>query len=239
LSQYQLNLWKDKKFLQTFFISFLFLVIVLLALTKFVVFIEQRNGFSFNDPILKLFSPIDLTWLIFSVIYLSLILGIIHLIRFPKYLLIAIQSYSLLILFRTLFMFLLPLNPPEKMILLKDPFVEFFSSNGIILTKDLFFSGHTATMFLLFLTARENFYKITFLIATFIIAASVLIQQVHYTIDVITAPFVTYCAYSIIIYLNKHHCHQDIPLLHLLLEIQWLKSIIISSGNLVGIQLLH
>lgn len=203
MSQYQLNLWKEKNFLQIFSISFLFLIIILLAFTKFVVYIEQRNGFSFNDPLLKLFSPIDLTWLIFSIIYISLILGIIHLIRYPKYLLIAVQTYALLVLFRTLFMFLLPLNPPDKMILLKDPFVEFFSSNGIVLTKDLFFSGHTATMFLLFITARTKFYRICFFIATLIIASSVLIQQVHYTIDVITAPFVTYCAYRIVIYLNK------------------------------------
>ena len=44
-----------------------------------------------------------------------------------------------------------PLDPPPGMIVLEDPLVQLFGGASRPLTRDLFFSGHTSTMFLLFL----------------------------------------------------------------------------------------
>jgi len=99
-------------------------------------------------------------------------------------------------------MFLIPLNPPAEMIPLNDPFVQNFSS-GRILTKDLFFSGHTATIFLLFLTSGGKAFKIFFLSATILVGACLLLQHVHYTIDVISAPFFGYLCYRFIYRVQK------------------------------------
>ena len=55
-------------------------------------------------------------------------------------------------------MYSLPFNPPPEMIPLNDPFVQFFGS-GKLLTKDFFFSGHTATLFLLFLVIDKKPFK--------------------------------------------------------------------------------
>jgi len=52
-------------------------------------------------------------------------------------------------------MYSAPLDAPERLILLNDPFVQFIGS-GEALTKDLFFSGHTATLFLLFLRSADQ-----------------------------------------------------------------------------------
>ncbi len=100
---------------------------------------------------------------------------------------------------RILSMFLLPLEPPEKMILLKDPFVEFFGS-GQTLTKDLFFSGHTATLLILFLVTEKKIIKIIFFVSTIVVAICVLIQHVHYTIDVFAAVFFTYACYKLLLH---------------------------------------
>ena len=98
---------------------------------------------------------------------------------------------------RILAMYLLPLQPPEKMIILNDPFVEFFGT-GQTLTKDLFFSGHTATLLILFLISEKKIIKTIFLISTIVVAIAVLLQHVHYTIDVFAAVFFTYTCYVVL-----------------------------------------
>lgn len=177
--------------------TLILLSVVLFSLTRFLIFIESRNGFSFEDPLLKLFEPIDLTWLTFTLIYGSIITAVFYLISKPEKLLFTIQLYTLMVVVRIIAMWLLPLNPPEKMIILVDPFVEFFGT-GKTLTKDLFFSGHTATLFILFLTTDSKYLKLFFLICTIGVAISVLLQHVHYSIDVFAAVIITYACYSIL-----------------------------------------
>jgi membrane-associated phospholipid phosphatase len=110
---------------------------------------------------------------------------------------IALQTYGLMVFFRGAAMYLTPFNAPEKIIILHDPFVQFFGDGGI-LTKDLFFSGHTGTMFLIFLLVENKTLKTIFLVATILVGSAVLLQHVHYTIDVFVAPFVAYGSYRII-----------------------------------------
>ncbi|MEJ2196628.1 MAG: phosphatase PAP2-related protein [Ignavibacteriaceae bacterium] len=183
-------------------LTVVFLVIILIVLSNFLEYIEQRNGVILPDPILNIFNPIDLTWLIFGLIYASIIIAIIDLTKEPNQLLLAIQSYSLLIMFRLMVMYVTPLNAPAKLLFLNDPVVQFFGS-GQILTKDLFFSGHTATLFLLFLIVNKRILKIFFLFSTIIIGAAVILQHVHYTVDVLTAPFFSYSAYRIVSIINE------------------------------------
>src|ERR1039457_264180 len=108
------------------FFTVLLLALVLLSFTRFLNYVELRAGFTFTDPILNLFSPIDLTWIIFSLIYIGLIVAIFYFINDPHLFLTALQSYLVLVLFRTAAMYLLPLNPPAGMISLNDPFVQIF-----------------------------------------------------------------------------------------------------------------
>ena len=94
-------------------------------------------------------------------------------------------------------MYVTPLEAPDNMLSLNDPLVQFFGT-GNILTKDLFFSGHTATLFLFFLIADKKYLKVIFLIFTSIVALAVLLQHVHYTVDVVAAPVFAYVSYRII-----------------------------------------
>jgi len=183
-------------------ITVLILAIILFLFPNFLAFVEGRPGVILADPILELFNPIDLTWLTFGLIYISLIVAIISFAAKPDILLLALQSYSLLVIFRMLVMYSAPLDAPERMILLNDPFVQFFGS-GKVLTKDLFFSGHTATLFLLFLLSDKKHLKIIFLINTMLVGTAVLLQHVHYTIDVLTAPFFAYSSYKIVTVINN------------------------------------
>jgi hypothetical protein len=73
-----------------------------------------------------------------------------------------------------------------------DP-VKFFSGSArIYLTKDLFFSGHTATTFLLLLYVwRYRRMRAAMILAHVVVVASVFASHLHYTIDVLGAYFAT------------------------------------------------
>jgi len=193
--------WKvfltDKKKQKELIVTILFLVAILIIFPLFLQFVETRPGVVFTDPLLALFNPIDLTWLTFGLIYLSIVITLFSLVNKPETLLFGFQCYGLMVLFRLILMYLLPLEPPVKLIPLNDPFVQLLGT-GEILTKDLFFSGHTATLFLLFLIMEKRVFKIILLTSTIIVGITVLLQHVHYTVDVAVAPFVAYTSYKII-----------------------------------------
>ncbi|MDZ7767226.1 MAG: phosphatase PAP2-related protein [Melioribacteraceae bacterium] len=177
-------------------VTLFFLIIVLIFLPRFLELMELRDGFAFRDPLLNIFEPIDVTWLTFLIIYTGLIIAVYHLAQTPNLFLLALKVYTLTIIFRMIGMYFLPLDPPEKLIPLDDPFVQFWGS-GEILTKDLFFSGHTSTTFIFFLTAYSKNYKLIFLVATILVGVLVLLQHVHYTIDVFAAPFFAFTSFEI------------------------------------------
>ncbi|MBK9098802.1 MAG: hypothetical protein IPM14_11920 [bacterium] len=189
--------FQDSKSRIEFIITIIVMIPLLSVFSRFLLFIEEREGVVLNDPLLNLFNPVDLTWATFALIYVALIIFLVSIIKEPKKLMIALQTYGLMVFFRGVAMYLTPFNAPEKIILLHDPFVQFFGDGGI-LTKDLFFSGHTGTMFLLFLLVDNKTLKTIFLVATILVGSAVLLQHVHYTVDVFVAPFVAYGSYRII-----------------------------------------
>jgi len=189
---------------QELLFTLLLLAALLLSFVQFLNYIELRAGETFSDPLLNIFPPIDLTWIIFSLIYICLITAIISLANNPANLLRALQAFIVLEITRTVTLFLLPLNPPPGMLPLNDPFVQMFG-HGQILTKDLFFSGHTSTLFLLFLTAQKKILKGIFLSSAVIVGISVLLQHVHYSIDVFTAPFFSYVAVKLAEQIKKRY----------------------------------
>lgn len=180
-----------------FILTIIVIIPLLISFSQFLLFVEERNGVVLNDPILSLYNPINLTWLIFGLIYISIIFFFFSNIKDPQKVMIALQAYGLMVVFRIIAMYLTPFEAPETLLLLNDPFVQLFGE-GDILTKDLFFSGHTGTLFLLFLLAEKKTLKVMFLMATILVGLAVLLQHVHYTIDVFVAPFIAFASYTII-----------------------------------------
>ncbi|MGK9368297.1 phosphatase PAP2-related protein [Melioribacter sp. Ez-97] len=200
------NIWQpkllNKSFRNRFFLSMAILITVLLSLAKFLVYNEKRPGTEIYDPVLTLFAPVDVTWLTFFLLYFSVIVMLVWLSFHPEIFLLAIQSYSFVALFRLITIYLLPLEAIHTIIPLKDPFVEFFG-DGRTFLKDLFFSGHTATMFLFFLVTTNKKLKRIFFAVTVLVAICVLIQHVHYTVDVFSAPFFAYTSYRLAYLINS------------------------------------
>lgn len=195
------NEWKNRSFRRRLFFTALGMVLLVYGFSHFLDYIEGRPGVVIADPLLQTFAPIDVTWLTFLVIYISVIIALLFLALEPRRLLVAMQAYMLMVVARALSMYFVPLDPSPQLIPLTDPFVESLSSGT--LTRDLFFSGHTSTLFLLFLTANSRPLRVFFLIGTVIVGICVILQHVHYTFDVVAAPFYSYTCYRLSILLNR------------------------------------
>jgi hypothetical protein len=87
------------------------------------------------------------------------------------------------------------LEPPLDLIPLVDPLTQIFYPSAEPFRKDLFFSGHTATVFLLYLAIPERRWKRPLLAVTLFVGLAVLVQHVHWTIDVVVAPVAAWVAW--------------------------------------------
>lgn len=176
------------------------LIGVMIGFSSFLLRIELRPGAILDDPVLRLFAPIDVSWLTFTIIYAGILSWIGLHIPTPRYLLIGLQSYLVMVIIRMIAMWLTPLDPPATALPLIDHMVESIGP-GQRLTKDLFFSGHTSTLVLLALSARTRLLRSIFLIAATAVALCVVIQHAHYSIDVFIAPFIAYTAWKLVSWL--------------------------------------
>ena len=92
---------------------------------------------------------------------------------------------------------IVPLNPPQHLIPLIDPLINKTFYDGVFITKDLFYSGHTATMLLIFFCMENKILKLVGLLAAILVGGMVLVQHIHYTVDVLVVPFFTYTIYRL------------------------------------------
>ncbi len=187
--------WQQKKFRYKLFTSIFFLAVILVCSPFFFQYIEKRNGFLINDPLLKLFPAYNVYILIFILVWSNVFLMLLASIKMPPLLLTFLWAYVLLSIVRWLSIFLFPLEPPPGIIELTDPLSNYFYGVNFI-TKDLFFSGHTATLFLLFLCHQNKMIKYYTLISCIAVGILVLIQHIHYSMDVIFAFPITYLCYK-------------------------------------------
>lgn len=189
------SLWKDNwqsaDYRLKFISGLIIISFILISLPFFYQAIEQRNGIKFNDYLLQWLPSYNLSVFIFILIWSMTLLTFHRFKQDPQIFLTFLWGFIFLNLSRFVSIGLVPLNPPEGLIAIEDPIINYFYGPKFI-TKDLFFSGHTASMFLMFLCLKKRTDKIFAIIATIIIGISVLLQHVHYTIDVFMAPVITY-----------------------------------------------
>jgi hypothetical protein len=188
--------WKLPSYRWKFYSGLLVFAGILTALPFFFTAIEARNGFVFTDIVLQLIPPRNVSAAVFFLIWSSCFLLVIRMYRDPIMLLLTLWAYNGVTLVRMACIGLLSLNPPAGLIPLADPITNQFYGKQYI-THDLFFSGHTTTVFLIFLCLRKKADRLYALFASIILGILLLIQHVHYTIDVVAAPVFTYATYRL------------------------------------------
>jgi len=170
-------------------------IVLLLVLPHFFDHIELRDGSPLYDPLLRLLPVIDLSTPIFICIWGTTALLLYRCFSNPAIMITYLYGFILVLFFRMLTISLVPLDPPFGLIPLVDPISNMAYGKAGFITKDLFFSGHTSTMFLMFLCLTNKWDKRIALLSTLLVGSMVLIQHVHYSIDVLAAPLCTSICY--------------------------------------------
>jgi len=195
--------WRKKNFRTNLFLGLVFITVILICFPYFFQYIEQRKGAAINDVVLHLIPPLNVSIPIFILIWSCVIIMLHSAIRNPEICLTFLIAYIQLCLLRIITISLFPLQAPPGIVILIDPLSNYFYGVPFI-SKDLFFSGHTATLFLMFLCNRNKWKKYFFLITCIIVAFLVLVQHIHYTVDVVFAfPFTWLCYFSARFLTNK------------------------------------
>lgn len=178
----------------------LLMMIITFMLPSFFNLIQKREGPVVHDWVLAAIPPHNVSWAIFTVIWGIGFYALWRGIEKPTIYITYLWTFIFITIIRVLTISLVPLNPPAGLIVLTDPLTAVFYGRSTI-TKDLFFSGHTSILFLAFLCLERKWDRIMALTGTCIVACLLLVQHVHYTIDVIAAPIIIYPVYRIVKYL--------------------------------------
>ncbi|CAN5550224.1 phosphatase PAP2-related protein [soil metagenome] len=184
----------DKVFLQCLIIGLLVSSIIVVAQPAFYRHIEARNGVVLHDFLLNKITPYNVSVPIFIIIWGMIFLGIVRSLITPRIFLHYMMGFIVITFLRIICLSTIALDPPIGIVELKDPFTDLFYG-GVFITKDLFFSGHTATLILLTLALEKKRDKVLCITAATIVGCLLLVQHVHYTIDVIAAPVFAWVGY--------------------------------------------
>jgi membrane-associated phospholipid phosphatase len=188
--------WQLKSFRNKTFVALVLVAIILLLLPYFFAFIEKREGMVLQDFVLERLPAMDVSIPTFVIIWSVVLLVFYRIYQNPSIFLVVAYGFILMCIARVLTISLLPLNPPPGLITLKDPIANIaYGGKGIFITKDLFYSGHTGNMFLFFLCLEAKWDKIIALAASFMVGILVMVQHIHYSVDVIAAFIFTYFIY--------------------------------------------
>jgi hypothetical protein len=197
--------WKMPSFRWKLWTGLTILAGILVAFPFFFNAIEARDGFTFNDMFLQWIPPRNVSVAVFFLIWSSCLILLLRIYRDPMMLLVMLWSYNGVTLLRMACIGLISLNPPAGLIPLADPITNLFYGEHYI-THDLFFSGHTTTVFLIFLCLKKKTDRLYALFASLILGVLLLVQHVHYTVDVLAAPFFTYAVFRLtLLFTNREN----------------------------------
>ncbi|MGB4775094.1 MAG: phosphatase PAP2-related protein [Daejeonella sp.] len=188
--------WQDTRFKQKFLLGAGLFGSLLLIFPIFYEFIQSRNGYDQHDTILHLLPALDVSMPIFIITWVMGVLTTTRALQKPEMFIVFMYGFIILNVLRFFTISLVPFDPPHNLIPITDPISNHFYGEGYV-TKDLFFSGHTAIQFLFYLCLTKRSEKIMALCGTIAMSILVLVQHVHFTIDVVCAPFFAYICYLI------------------------------------------
>ncbi len=182
------------------------LFIVYSAITQHLGnYVEMRSGVRLQDKLLTFFPSTDFSTLIFLLLYSSLLILIFTHLDKPKIILRILEMHLFVAVVRQVCILMVALEPPAGMIVLRDVFLEnTFYPHHSPMTKDLFFSGHVASIWIYFLCAQKKSLKVYLGFATGLMSFMVLSMRIHYTYDVYGAVFFTSVIYFVPVWIRYY-----------------------------------
>lgn len=185
--------WKQRQFVATVFASFAMLTIANIINYYAGTYATERASNSVTDLILNNIPVFDVDHLFVygTFIFWAILIGvwIYHIDRLP----FSVKALSLFIVIRSLFIVLTHIGPFADQVVWSSSILSKWSFGG-----DLFFSGHTGIPFLFALIFWDiKLLRIFFICSSIFFATIVLLGHLHYSIDVLSAFFITYSIYHL------------------------------------------
>jgi len=194
----------SRSFRNQFFLTLLVFAGVCMHNFHYLRVWQARQGTQINDIVLNQLPPHNFSVEIFLLEYCTLLTVFFFTIQHPDRFVKGLQMFSLVIMARTMSIYFIPLEPPRDMILLDDPMASFFlHTKDVIVTKDLFFSGHISALALLMFISVNKYVKAWTLVATILVGILILFQHVHYSLDVVIAPLASYISYKVVLFIHR------------------------------------
>ncbi len=201
-------LWKEalknKRFIILLIISLIGLIAFAMVLPYFFIeILLPKPGITLIDPLLNFFTPKDWSIEIFVLIYLCAVISLVFNFTTPKTILVGLQTYVVVNFMRITSLYLFTLEAPAGTIPLSDPFLAVFAYGQPIYVKDLFFSGHISTLCVFLFIENRRALKYFILLSTIAVAVLLAWQRVHYTLDMVAAPLITWLVYRFFNWVNS------------------------------------
>ncbi len=194
---YWTDIYQNKRLYNILVLLGIVCVLTITAFTYFLVWNENRAGVQLNDFVLSSFKSMNTSIPTFCLTYLSVILIVFEAYKNPITFIQLSIAITILSIMRMVTLTVFPLEPPKDIIPLRDFLLEGSFYSGQVLKKDLFFSGHTANIILFALITSRKWKRKLFAFFAICVGTLLLIQKVHYTIDVLFAPVFAFIAYKI------------------------------------------
>ncbi len=205
------SFFSNKKLVTALAIALVILVASLVVNYFAALYAADRESNAVTDIVLSNIPvfDVDYTFVYGPIIFWIFIAGI--LLHDPRRLPFAIKSIALFVLVRSVFITLTHIGPfPDQIVL--DTWTPSWlhaissSSNFFIFSSggDLFFSGHTGLPFLMALIFKDNrLLRNLCIFAAIFFGVVVLLGHLHYSIDVLSAFFITYSIYHLSLWMFK------------------------------------
>jgi membrane-associated phospholipid phosphatase len=196
--------FSDKSFVVLFLGGVLLVAVSFVAQFYSSIYATYASSSPVTDIILSNTRVYDVDLIfVYGTILMTLLIISIGLIKIncAPFIMKAVAIFTLI---RSIFVTLTHISPFPTHVLISSTFFtrEFF--NGIFTGGDLFFSGHTGMPFLLALMFWDNkILRFIFLGFSVLFAVVVLLGHLHYSIDVLSAYFITYGTFHICKFLFK------------------------------------
>ncbi len=190
--------FSQKKFVLSFVSGTVFLAISLFIQFLASNYTTRTASGSVADIILSNIGPYNVggifVWGSVLLLFIGLYVGLTRVNSMP----FAMKSVALFTLIRSFFVSLTHISPFPTHISINSTFFNHSFFNGIFNGNDLFFSGHTGLPFLLALIFWENKHlRFIFLGFSITFATVVLLGHIHYSIDVLSAYFITFTIFHL------------------------------------------
>jgi len=182
-------------------IEYRYLILLSLLIVAGATFLDYYSGVYVStkvevapvpDLILDHIGPVNVSFFyVYGYLTLCFALFLYPFVFHIRTLHMVVSQFSLLVMLRAVFVMLTHLQTPPGAIIADFPWI----FKGISFQNDMFFSGHTAVPLLGFFL-YTGIVRYFFLSGSIFMAIVVLLTHSHYSIDVFSAFFITYCSHK-------------------------------------------